>query len=242
MKYADGAYVLAFAAAEVNGVIYETLADALAAAQAGDTVKLVGDVVYDDIVMLKGVALDLNGYTLDAEGLVAFKNANVIDNGATKGLLRVADKDLFTLSGGAYPMLPVWNEEATGYVFVNVNPQSQLQVKAEDKFTVIYRPSINGGGVTNEAMFADGALDNDLIFKINVLCMKNGEVAETLVFALSENLVKEVYANNKAFHLNIFGATDMFDEYKIEFVIESTSGIFFTAMMSDSFIPTTVSE
>ncbi len=238
----EGLAVSANPVVQINDDYYFTLEDALANAQLGDILKLVDNVVYEDIVMLKGVALDLNGYTLEAEGLVAFKNANVLDNGATKGLLKVADKDLFTLSGGAYPMLPVWNEEDTGYVFVSVNPQSQLQVKADDKFTVIYRPSINGGGVTNEAMFADGALDNDLIFKINVLCMKNGEVAETLGFALSEELVKEVYGNNKAFYLNIFGATNMFDEYKIEFVIESTSGISFTTMMTDSFIPTTVSE
>ena len=228
--------------AKIGGTCYVSLADAIAEATNGQTITLVADVEYDGILMLRGITLDLNGYTLETEGLVAFKNANVLDNGATKGLLKVADKDLFTLSGGAYPMLPVWNEEETGYIFVNVNPQSMLEVKAEDKFTVIYRPSINGGGVTDEAIFGDGAADNDLIFKINILCMEDGVVAETLGFTISNELIRKIYTENRAIQLSIRGATDIFEEYKIEFVIESASGVAFTSIMSNSFVPVTVSE
>jgi hypothetical protein len=238
--YANGAYKLALAVAEIDGVPYASLEDALNAAVAGDIVKLVADATHDGILMLKGITLDLDGKTLAADGVIALKNASIVDTNETaKGLLKVADKDMFVMSKADYPMLPVWNEDGNGFFFVNVKAQAQLEAKGDDSFKVIYRPSITGADIVNKDIFGDGALDNDLVMKINILCIKEGAVAETLGFVLSDELIAEIYSaeTNKAVHLTIFGATDMFDAYQIEFVIESASGISFSEIFADVFTP-----
>ena len=239
--YADAAMTqLIEAVAMIGDKVYYSLADALNAAVAGDTVKLVADATYDGILMLKGITLDLDGKTLIADGVIALKSASIVDTNETaKGLLKVADKDMFVMSKADYPMLPVWNEEGNGFFFVNVKVQAELEQVRDDSFKVIYRPSINGAGIVNKDIFGDGALDNDLVMKINILCIKEGAVAETLGFVLSDELIAEIYSaeTTQAVYLTIFGATDMFDAYQIEFVIESASGISFSEIFADAFTP-----
>lgn len=70
---ADGIYVAAPAvpkvAEVVNGEQYETLAEAIAAAEASDTVRLLANATLDTKVTIsKNLVLDLNGYTLGNEG------------------------------------------------------------------------------------------------------------------------------------------------------------------------------
>lgn len=83
---ADGAFAVADQAtaeqetigvAQIGQVIYETLAEAVAAAREGDTVKLLAD-VNASIVIAEGrdITIDLNGYTLTGEG-----NHTIINNG-----------------------------------------------------------------------------------------------------------------------------------------------------------------
>ena len=92
---ADGTYGVANAVAEVNGTGYATLSDAIAAASAGDTVKLLADVTNTDytvanavnIRLKSGVTLDGNGKTLSGnvkitvakEGDVTIQNVNFKD-------------------------------------------------------------------------------------------------------------------------------------------------------------------
>ena len=83
---ADGAFAVADQAtaeqetigvAQIGQVIYKTLADALAAAREGDTVKLL-DNVNESIVIAAGqdITIDLGGYTLTGEG-----DHGIINNG-----------------------------------------------------------------------------------------------------------------------------------------------------------------
>ena len=79
----EGQYV-----AEVNGAKYATLADAVAAAQDGQTVRLLADAT-EDVVISKSITLDLGGKTLTntnagnatisvKSGTVTVKNGNVV--------------------------------------------------------------------------------------------------------------------------------------------------------------------
>ena len=75
-KNADGFYTTLpteSVVATVGDMYYETLADALTAAEAGDTVLLVADVSLDETVLLNGVMLDLNGHTLRGTVVGTFK-------------------------------------------------------------------------------------------------------------------------------------------------------------------------
>ena len=72
-KGADGNFVVTeVKVAEVNGVAYATLSEAIAAANAGDTVKLIANFTTDAtkteaadrLIVKKSITLDLNGYTM----------------------------------------------------------------------------------------------------------------------------------------------------------------------------------
>ena len=87
---ADGTYGVKVGqyVAEVNGAKYATLADAVAAAQDGQTVRLLADAT-EDVVISKSITLDLGGKTLTntnagnatisvKSGTVTVKNGNVV--------------------------------------------------------------------------------------------------------------------------------------------------------------------
>ena len=60
--------------ASVNSTDYDTLADAIAAAEDGATVKLTADAtVADTVTIAKNVTIDLSGHTLNSTGSLAFE-------------------------------------------------------------------------------------------------------------------------------------------------------------------------
>ena len=76
-KGADGNFVVTeVKVAEVNGVAYATLSEAIAAAKDGDTVKLIANfstdatktMATDRLIVNKSITLDLNGYTMTIPG------------------------------------------------------------------------------------------------------------------------------------------------------------------------------
>ena len=76
-KGADGNFVVTeVKVAEVNGVAYATLSEAIAAAKDGDTVKLIANfstdatktTATDRLIVNKSITLDLNGYTMTIPG------------------------------------------------------------------------------------------------------------------------------------------------------------------------------
>ncbi|MBQ9847222.1 MAG: hypothetical protein IJO58_05395, partial [Clostridia bacterium] len=68
--------------AEVGGTVYETLQAAHDAANAGDTITLVGD-VYDKLTVTKDITLDLNGYAItnpNGGDVLTLNGGNIIIN------------------------------------------------------------------------------------------------------------------------------------------------------------------
>ena len=91
------------AVAEVNGIKYATLNEALAAAEAGDTVKLLADVSASAYVVLdKAITLDGNGKTLtstatrainvNCAGEVTIKNLTIVGAANTERAINVIQK------------------------------------------------------------------------------------------------------------------------------------------------------
>ena len=81
LRIVDGVYVIVAVnyVAEIGGTKYESLQEAITAAQNGDTITLLADVNGDVTISAKQITLDLNGKKISAEGTDAVS----VNNGAT---------------------------------------------------------------------------------------------------------------------------------------------------------------
>lgn len=214
-------------AAQIGDTIYQTLGAALKAVQSGETIKLLNNVIYEAVIhFATDFCLDLNGYTLKSKGLsILAHGGSIVDNGATKGLLEVP-KGFLVMSRAVYGMLPVWNEEGTGYVFVKVIDQKKpVEIISADSFAVECRPSISGGGVTTSRVFSDGALDNEITFKINIIGYDgSGNIMQSVALPpITDELVSSVYTNSTSFRYTINGMR--YARCTVELAIETESGV-----------------
>ena len=103
--------VVAEYTAEINGTKYETLADAVATAQSGDTVKLLADFSTDTTLTIPAGAnltLDLNGRTYTTSAKVGFELAYVKDSNQLPEL---------TIRGGN--IVSTFSDEKTCYAIQN---------------------------------------------------------------------------------------------------------------------------
>jgi hypothetical protein len=159
-----------------TGQKYGTLAEALAEANPGDTVKLIADndATGETLILRPGVTLHLGAYDLIADGFIGF-NGSILD--ATRysatgdyGKL-IVPKENLVLSGGqaavngAYDVIPVWNGE-DAYILANalVNDtegEYGLKIDEENK-TIRFSFVHKVGGSANNAFFKDGTGDNAL--------------------------------------------------------------------------------
>ena len=127
---ADGTYGVKTGkyVAQIGDVKYETLADALAAAKDGETVKLLDNVDLTETLIIKDktITLDLNGKTISNstdiwnESIYAWSLISVRDNGDLTiddtvggGTLKAKENDCFTLDVYAYDTKNVENTKLT---------------------------------------------------------------------------------------------------------------------------------
>ena len=180
---------------------FKTLSEALAAADAGDTVQLAADCTEGYVLVAPGVTLDLNGHTLTADYVVAFGEADVIDS-LRAGLLKVAQNNVVLDEGNAY--VPVWNT-VDGYTFTQLAITDKDQGmgltmdgdKATFRFVTFFRD-------TN--LMTDGVTDNDLAVVIRVSwTTENGTAYQDFVY--NDTQVGTVVAKNgkMAFELTFTG-------------------------------------
>lgn len=211
-----------------NGdTIYNTLDSALAEVKSGETIVLLSDINYKAVFSFTtAFCLDLNGYTLKAEGLaVLAQGGSVVDTGELKGLLEVP-KGSLVMNHAVYGMLPVWNEEGTGYFFAKVIDQSKpVEILGEDSFVVEFRPSISGGGVVTSQVLGDGVKDNDLTFKVEIKTYdEGGNLAQTIAPPpIADELISDVYTNSTSVRYTVNGVRH--PRCVVELVIESEAGL-----------------
>jgi uncharacterized repeat protein (TIGR02543 family) len=143
----DGGYsLMADEVVEVNGVGYATLAEAIAAAGAGDTVKLLDDVTVDSYVEIeKSLTIDLAGNTLS-------RNGNALLNPMGEGVtLTVED----SVGGGKISSkYPVYVEGGASFTL-----ESGILESGVDGGSAIYAVgsgtiTINGGTLTSTGVSA----------------------------------------------------------------------------------------
>ena len=109
-----GAIYLTGYSAVIDGTGYETLADAIAAAQSGKTILLQANASDALVVIPAGVTLNLNGYVVDADYFAAF--GSVIDTMATGGL-EIAKGSATTMLREDNAYLPLYDTESGCYKF-----------------------------------------------------------------------------------------------------------------------------
>ena len=146
-KGADGNFVVTeVKVAEVNGVAYATLSEAIAAANAGDTVKLLRDINTPEIsyMISKSLTIDLNGMTVTGSGYDAVFQ---IDNADAKVVIKNGKVVAVEQSGsaGKYTMA-IWASEAGCEVTLEGLDVSQKITHTDDpQMDMIYA---SGGTIT----------------------------------------------------------------------------------------------
>ena len=141
--------------AEVNGVAYATLSEAIAAANAGDTVKLLRDINTPEIsyMISKSLTIDLNGMTVTGSGYDAVFQ---IDNADAKVVIKNGKVVAVEQSGsaGKYTMA-IWANKAGCEVTLEGLDVSQKITHTDDpQMDMIYA---SGGTITiNSGNFVSG--------------------------------------------------------------------------------------
>ncbi|MBO5402358.1 MAG: hypothetical protein J6A85_04195 [Clostridia bacterium] len=235
VNYVDGTYVVVgfVAKNESTGATYATLADALAAAKAGETVKLLANAEESILMIPAGVTLNLNGNYITAGNVLSF--GNVIDNnGTTDGLggINITNdrtKALVQLQkDNTY--LPLYDAANGCYRFYSYEVMVlSNKVPTTDAVTFRYRIRLS----TAEAyrLLADSA-NSGIEFNINV-SWTGLENADSLIYNVSGDKISQ-YANeayeqvvngektatkvNKTIEFTIFGL----DAFKSGTVITAT--------------------
>ena len=108
-----------------TGTQYLTLADALAAATSGQTVKLTDNVTETTVTVPRGVTLNLSNYTLTAKFVVGLEGSKIVGNSGSKlvvpeGNLKMSEDAYSVVSGeNTYYFLPVWDNNSNCYIISN---------------------------------------------------------------------------------------------------------------------------
>ena len=172
-----------------TGIQYGTLAEALAAAEAGQTLQLQMDWAEDRVMVFPGVTLDLNGYDLTVEYLVAFDSAHVIDDGGT-GSLITGQRDVVLDENNS--MIPVYNGEA--YIFTRAG----FAIEQDLTYTEGVLLKLLACPVRMDAveLLKDGSTDNGIRIVL-LLSWDTADGTSSQEFVFSDDFVTEVFSSNK---------------------------------------------
>ena len=213
------------AVACVGGVYYATFEEAL---DKGGEITLTGNTTLSTpLVLNTGVAIDLKGYTLTANGFVAF-GGTITDSTNANGRLVVPTGKLEASScQGTHPVLVSSDETTETFAFrSSLNYMAKDPVEVEGGVSVIFRPSLAGNDKNfNGTLFADGAADNKVIFTLVITRtpVAGGE-SESVELDISDAMFAQVYSNTKnAFQLTLTGANSNYS-YSVELVV-TTYGV-----------------
>ena len=239
--YEDGIYSVVEMnyVAQIGETKYESLTEALAAAQAGQTVVVIADIVENGYIIVdNGVTLDLNGHTVKASGVMAFDGNHIIDSSdANTGVLIVAKNRLILDQDNAH--LPIWNGE--GYQFFAMRKNAagddvfNLKVKKEEnKF--VFQPLFDADA---HELIAKGSATSGVTVTVrltwNVVDKHGNATGEVRSqdFKYTDALIKSVvesygkktegkYASQ--FSLALSG-TEELDNLMIQVVVKSDCGV-----------------
>jgi len=224
-----GYWVLVDAVAQNTntGVYYATVNDALAAAEAEETVIMLKDSTGDYTMVSADVTLDLNGFTYITTYMVVFNDGHIVDNSTSNaGRLAVDSNKLMINDENA--QLPV--KTADGYMFVEV-------IKFNEKWKgvgyYVAQPFIEDTAL--ETLKADyQAAGISIVFRISWINAEGDERVQDFVFG--DNLTVPFFNSydaetgkyGKQFSLTLNGL-DSDAGFTYETVVISDTGVEFSS-------------
>ena len=173
--------ITATAVANINGVPYYNIKDALSAATDGQTIALSEDVSVDYITVNPGVTLDLNGKTLTADYIIGFSGSAIVGEGTI-----VVDKDKVVLDLNNEDSLPVYN--GTSYSFISSVPTQEMK-DASGKDTVYY--FLPNMAAAHEALLA-GAANSGVKVVVRLSWYKEGNYTAVQNYVYMDSMVQDV--------------------------------------------------
>lgn len=223
--------------AEISGVGYTTVKEALRNAQAGDTVTLMTDVSEPEsnLMIDENVTLDLAGYDLTVKSLNGLTgsclNATRYGN-ADHGRLFVEQGRLSlteAIKNGENEVIPYWDPYDGCYVLANTrikDVDNAFTVDEANK-TVSFRFSYGAGAAANETFLSDGADDNAMSFIVRLEWeSENGIAYQDFVYKNTyvETLAKS--GGNFTFELTGYDVLNIdLDTFSITGMILTDAGI-----------------
>ena len=183
---------------------YNSLEEALSAAASG-TVVLQSDVSAETLVVKPNVTLDLGGYTLYADALIAMDGAVVTDS-KNCGSLKITKENLILAEDNGN-VIPVWNGE-DGYLFTQVEFMEMAQSAAAGAAGYIFLPVFSNAEAST--LLADGGADNGLKLKVSLVW--NAGRSQQL-YTYDDGFVEQVFASegSLAFSLTVTGIAGIAD-------------------------------
>jgi len=204
-------------AAKIGDKEYATLAAAIADAKEGDTIVLLASQKADNLALVKGVTLDLNGYELDAAYLVAF-NGNAVIDSVGGGLLKSRGVRL----AAENPQMPVWVEEDGGYRFFTMKDSQLYYSQSATGFVFIAKPVL--GKAANAPYMA--LANNGLSVKARMSWKSAAGNDVEQFFVLKGEDVQKIYSDtNQIIQLTVSGAGAYIGRLTTTMVIESETGV-----------------
>lgn len=196
---------LTVAEAKIGDVTYSSLDKALEAAKADDTVVLMDNVSVSDKVFVldTDVNIDLNGYALTVNNLMAF--GHILDSADGEGKLIVA-KDKYTVLMQDNETLPLY--DGNGYRFFSYEFMARQDFAAADSS----KYAMHLGFTNNDAYALLKSADNaDLEIGMNLTITKADGSKKHITYTFSAATI-EKYANasaestaKKAIALTVYG-------------------------------------
>ena len=193
--------------AVAEGLVYESLTDALEAVKAGTTVTMLKNATAGEITVPSGVILDLNGYTLTADIVTAaFDGARIID-GKQNGTLAVAPENLSIMHTGN--KLPVSTE--SGIQFAEVLYDRELEAIDSNRSKFKFHFTQDPKSLLAKAVTEKGGTDVKIIITITYL---NAEgVAKSKSVEIDSTIIAKYTAawGRKQFVATIVGTENITD-------------------------------
>ena len=224
-------------AAQIGNETFDTLQDALDAAQNGSTVKLLADVEAVSVVLANNVNLDLNGYDLAVEYLVAFTGSSVVDSAPGAGLIKgKGEQDV--RKNVKLPknndQMPVWDETAGGYRMFSLVSYQRFHKQTTDEFEFYCKPSL--GDKVND-VFLKQSDSNGLTVKIRMYwASPSGNLVEQY-FTFAAGDITDTYTDdNKNLYLKVTGAKNYANNLTVSAYIVSDTGVEWTPEPGELFV------
>ncbi len=205
--------------AQIGQNQYASVSEALENAKEGDCVQMLADAEVDNLILTKGVTLDLNGNTLTADYVVAFDGNAVIDSVNGVGVLKSENVSLDADNGA----MPVWDVAVGGYRLFTMKSQQKYREKTEDGFEFIAKPVLDSHA--NDIFMAQSET-NGLTIKVRLNWTSNSGKAVEQFFILDPADTKVIYSeDDKVIQLNVTGAGSYVDKLYTTCYIESETGV-----------------